>query len=137
MTRRRHTREASTRSTPEEILADFLPDVRALAGALRALILRTIPTASEHAYSGWRGIGYRHPQSGYFCGIFPQRDHVKLGFEYGAALPDPDRMPAACRFCYPQMATDELSKLLQPGGGAPKSPSAGLASEMRPPSKRG
>jgi hypothetical protein len=90
MTRRRHPRGASTRSTPEDILADFPPDVRAVASALRELIIRTIPTASEHAYPGWRGIGYRDPQSGYFCGVFPQRDHVKLGFEHGTVLPDPE-----------------------------------------------
>jgi hypothetical protein len=26
----------------------------------------------------WRGIGYRHPDAGYFCGIFPFKTHVGL-----------------------------------------------------------
>lgn len=39
---------------------------------------------------GWKGIGYRDPQAGYFAGIFPQRDHVRLLFEHGARLDDPD-----------------------------------------------
>jgi hypothetical protein len=71
-------------------LAKYPDYVRALAERLRQLVLRTVPTASEHVYLGWKALGYRDPQSGYFCGIFPQADHVRLLFEHGAALPDPD-----------------------------------------------
>ena len=46
----------------------------------------------ERAYPVWRGIGYRHPQCGYFCGIFPQKTGVRLYFEYGVYLADPDRL---------------------------------------------
>jgi len=35
-------------------------------------------------------LGYHHPDGGYLCGLFPQRDSVKLGFEFGVLLPDPD-----------------------------------------------
>ena len=77
-------------ATPEQILAEFPPEVQALAGEVRRFVLQIIPTAAEVPYPGWRGIGFRDPQSGYFCGLFPQRDHVKLGFEHGAELPDPD-----------------------------------------------
>jgi hypothetical protein len=56
------------------------------------VIRETVPTASEHVYPGWKALGYRDPQSGYFCGIFPQSDHVRLLFEHGAALPDPERV---------------------------------------------
>jgi hypothetical protein len=41
---------------------------------------------------GWKAVGYSDPQSGYFCGIFPRPDHVRLLFEHGAALPDADRL---------------------------------------------
>lgn len=75
---------------PDDILADYPPMVRALTERLRTLVRETIPTATETAYPVWRGIGYRAPECGYFCGIFPQRDHVKLGFEHGASLSDPD-----------------------------------------------
>jgi hypothetical protein len=77
--------------TPAEILAEHTPRVRALTGRLRRLIRQTVP-AREVAYPVWHGIGYRHPRTGYFCGIFPQRDHVRLGFEHGAHLRDPDGM---------------------------------------------
>lgn len=75
---------------PEEILAGHTREVRALAERLRRLVLETVPDAVEAAYPVWHGIGYRHPESGYFCGIFPQKNSVKLGFEYGVLLPDPD-----------------------------------------------
>lgn len=75
---------------PDEILAGHTREVRALAKRLRRLVLETVPAAVEVAYPVWRGIGYRHPECGYFCGIFPQKNSVKLGFEYGVLLPDPD-----------------------------------------------
>ena len=77
-------------ATPEDILAPFAPEVRALAEELRALVRAAVPDAVERAYPGWKGIGYRDAQSGYFCGIFPQPGSVRLLFEHGAALPDPD-----------------------------------------------
>lgn len=76
--------------TPESILARSRPDVRALAEALRTLIRTTIPSAEERAYPGWGALGYRDEHSGYFCGIFPGADEVRLAFEHGAALADPD-----------------------------------------------
>ena len=74
---------------PEDILSDHSPEVRTLAHRLRQLIGETIPEAGETAYPSWHGIGYRHPQVGYFCAIFPQVNHVRLGFEFGVLLPDP------------------------------------------------
>ena len=67
-----------------------MPEVREICDALRSLVRATAPEAKEVPYPSWHGIGYRHPQSGYFCAIFPQEDYVKLGFEYGVLLPDPD-----------------------------------------------
>jgi hypothetical protein len=77
-------------ATPEDILAPFPAEVRDLAGALRALVRETVPAVTERAYPGWRGIGYRDAQSGYFCGVFPRREAVRLLFEQGAALADPE-----------------------------------------------
>ncbi len=74
----------------EDILAEHTPEVRALVERLRKLVRETVPAAAEAAYPGWHAIGYRHLDSGYFCGIFPQKDSVNLGFEFGVLLPDPD-----------------------------------------------
>jgi hypothetical protein len=74
---------------PEEILAPLPREVRALAEEVRALVRGHVPGAGERGYPVWRGIGYHDPQSGYFCGIFPNRGEVRLGFEHGASLRDP------------------------------------------------
>ena len=90
MKRHSHGRQSTTGVKPEQILEGHAPQIRALAERLRRIILDTVPNSVEVAYPVWRGIGYRHPKSGYFCGIFPQKNGVKLGFEYGVLLPDPD-----------------------------------------------
>ncbi len=75
--------------TPEHILARHSPAVRRIAGRLRTLIRAAAPEAVEAAYPGWHAIGYRHPECGYFCGLFPFDDGVKLIFEFGVLLHDP------------------------------------------------
>ncbi len=77
-------------ATAADILRPFPPDVRKTAKEMQRLVKEAIPTATEHPYIGWKGIGYRDPQAGYFAGIFPQPDHVRLLFEHGAMLDDPD-----------------------------------------------
>ncbi|AIF82094.1 protein of unknown function (DU1801) [Candidatus Nitrososphaera evergladensis SR1] len=69
--------------SPEEILEGHAPEVRTITNRLRAIISKTVEGASEAGYPGWHAIGYRHPAVGYFCGIFPAKDRVKLYFEYG------------------------------------------------------
>lgn len=75
--------------TPEQLLADYPPPVQQLAAELRQLVKALVPSAMERAYPVWRGIGYRHPEAGYFGAIFLHSDRVKLGLEQGARLPDP------------------------------------------------
>lgn len=58
---------------------------------LRQAVLKVIPEASERVYLGWRGIGFHHPDAGYVCAIFPGADRVRLGFERGHLLYDPDQ----------------------------------------------
>jgi len=79
-------------ATPESILRDHRPEVQAIAQELRKLIKSVVPEAIEKSYSGWHGIGYTHPKAGYFCCIFPLENMVKLAFEHGAELPDPDHL---------------------------------------------
>lgn len=74
----------------EQLLATHNPDIQALVNVLRKLILETVPNAAETANPGWHSISYRHPQQGYFCGIFPTEDNIILVFEFGILLPDPD-----------------------------------------------
>jgi hypothetical protein len=84
------SRQAKPHRQPEDILAGHTPWVHERAQQLRDLIRTTLPDATERGYPGWHAIGYRHRVSVYFCGIFPQQESVRLGFEWGARLPDPE-----------------------------------------------
>jgi DNA transformation protein len=92
--RRAHALSSPTRSTkartvpPERILEGHSPGVRNLAQRLRRIVLEEAPEAEEAGYVGWRLIGYRSPH--YFCFVAPHADHVRLGFEHGVQLADPE-----------------------------------------------
>ena len=85
-------KQTSPAITPEALLSEFPVDVRALSEAARRLIAELVPNVREAAYAGWRGLGYHHPENGYFCAIFPQADHIRLYFEHGVDLYDPDHV---------------------------------------------
>jgi hypothetical protein len=73
-------------------LAERHPDQAALALWLRAVVHEAEPDLTERVYRRWNGIGFRHPTGGYVCAIYPQADGVRLWFEHGSALPDPERV---------------------------------------------
>ena len=105
--------------TPEQILANHIPPVVALAQRLRQVVLQAAPEAQEAAYPGWHAIGYRHPSAGYICGIFPYADHLKLYFEYGKFLPDPERLlqgdSRQTRYLVIESANDMKAEVLEQG----------------------
>lgn len=80
---------------PADILERLPSEIAATAQRLREIIRAAIPQAEERVYPGWRGFGYHHPAAGYFCGVFPSRKCVALGFEWGVLLPDPDGLLVA------------------------------------------
>jgi hypothetical protein len=72
-----------------EFLAERHPAAFELALWLREVVLAAEPDLRERVYRGWDGIGFRHPDAGYVCAIYPQADHVRLLFEHGVRLNDP------------------------------------------------
>ena len=46
-----------------------------------------MPDATERLRPGWGLIGYNAPA--YFAFIVPHEEDVRIGFEWGVALPDP------------------------------------------------
>ena len=76
-------------TTAGDIFASHTRDIRDLTRCLRELVRVAAPAATEKVCPGWHGFGFHDPKAGYFCGIFPQTDSVKLGFEFGRLLPDP------------------------------------------------
>jgi hypothetical protein len=84
------TRRKSGAATVESILESHSLPVREMVERLRVIIRETVPDALESAHAVWHSLSYKHPESGYFCGIFPQADRVNVAFEFGVLLPDPE-----------------------------------------------
>lgn len=95
MALRRRVKPRTEVLTASQLLAEFPAPVQALMHNLRKVVVRAVPTAAEHVYPGWRAIGFRDAQAGYFCGLFPRRDGVRIVFERGAELDDPDALFSA------------------------------------------
>jgi len=77
----------------EEIEAGFEPHVRDLAAQARALISEVYPEVVEVPWPRQKVVGYGvgpKKMSEHFCYIAFHRDHVNLGFNQGAELPDPE-----------------------------------------------
>ena len=77
----------------EEMTAAFDPRVRDLAARTRALIFDVYPEVVELLWPRQNVAGYGvgpKKMSEHFCYIALYDDHVNLGFNQGAELPDPD-----------------------------------------------
>lgn len=78
---------------PEALLADCPPSMAALAEGLRRIVGASVPDAIERVRPGWRVIGYDVPlgrRTAFFAWIWPQIEHVHLGFPRGVLLDDAD-----------------------------------------------
>ena len=76
----------------EEILVRFDPEVRGLGVRTRSLIEEVYPEVVEVPWPRQNVVGYGvgpKKVSEHFCYIAFHKDHVNLGFNQGAELPDP------------------------------------------------
>jgi hypothetical protein len=79
----------------EALLEDVSPPHRAIAERLREIVLDAAPTAIEGVRPRWRLIGYDLPitrRGTFFAWVWPEHEHVHLGFPQGWAMRDPQRM---------------------------------------------
>jgi hypothetical protein len=77
----------------DEIVSKVSPHARQLAKQTRALIQSVYPAVVEVPWPKQRVIGYGvgpKKMSEHFCYISVSKDHINLGFMYGAELPDPE-----------------------------------------------
>lgn len=76
-----------------EFLAAYPPPIARQAQRLRELVVQAAPSAVERLRPGWRLIGYDLPISKrgtYFAWIWPQLEHVHVGWEVGTLMRDPE-----------------------------------------------
>lgn len=77
----------------DEIAAGVSPHAADLARQARDLIRSVYPAVVEVPWPKQRVIGYGvgpKKMTEHFCYISVSRDHINLGFMYGAELPDPN-----------------------------------------------
>ena len=75
----------------EAFLDGYSPPLRDLAERLRSSVLEAVPDVTERVRVGWRLIGYDLPverRSVYFAWVFPEAEHVHLGFVNGMLIDD-------------------------------------------------
>jgi hypothetical protein len=78
---------------PEALLAAYPSEHQEVANALRRLVRRAVPAAIERVRPGWGLIGYDVPvgrRTRYFAFVWPEIEHVHLGFEHGVLMDDPE-----------------------------------------------
>lgn len=75
-----------------EILKPHTKKILEIVNSLRTKIKKLFPEFEERGYPVWKAIGFRDKNSGYLCGIFPFEENVRLIFEWGILLNDPDQI---------------------------------------------
>jgi hypothetical protein len=81
-----------THGSFDEALSGSSSHVEEIARQLRDLIIEVYPEVVKVPWPEQRIVGYGvgpKKMSEHFCYIGAHRDHVNLGFYYGAELPDP------------------------------------------------
>jgi hypothetical protein len=80
---------------PEIFLSGYPESIQLLANALRGMVLTAEPEAIERVRTGWRLIGYDVAvgrRTRYFAWVWPEFEHVHLGFQDGTRMSDPQRL---------------------------------------------
>ena len=78
---------------PEAFLTGYPPPIMALGQRLRWVVKRAVPDSIERVRPGWRLIGYDLPsrrQGVFFAWVWPELEHVHLGFPHGVLMDDPN-----------------------------------------------
>ena len=76
----------------EAFLTSYPPPIMALGQRLRWVVMGAVPDAIERVRPGWRLIGYDLPtrrQGVFFAWVWPELEHVHLGFPHGVLMDDP------------------------------------------------
>lgn len=87
------------RKPPVELrkfLAPYGASIARLFFAARRAVLAAAPDATELIYDAYNAVSavysFNDRMSDAFCHVAAYREHVNLGFNKGAALPDPERL---------------------------------------------
>lgn len=87
-------RTAATNKAVTDLLEPYSAEVRKLALAARAFVMRMIPKAMEQVdpKSKVIGFGFGAGYKDMICSLVPAKTWVTLGIGWGAELPDPQKL---------------------------------------------
>lgn len=98
----------------DRLFASFDPEIAKLTMDLRKAVHEVVPNVQEKVSFGWLGITLATADVGFFGGIFLTKQMVKLGFDFGPRLQDPEGLLDRSRKRVHYV-------MLQPGDTIPKS----------------
>lgn len=80
--------------SPKEFLMSYSEEVIAHAEGLRSLLLANLPGVHEEVDLPAKMIAYSYGRkyTGLVCVIIPSKKGIKLGFNKGTELPDPNKL---------------------------------------------
>ncbi|RXJ45772.1 DUF1801 domain-containing protein [Gelidibacter gilvus] len=79
----------------EQAIQSFSNEIKEIARQTRKLIYKVLPEVVEVVWIRQKNIGFGtgpKKKTEHFCWVMPATNHVNLGFNYGAELPDPKNL---------------------------------------------
>lgn len=79
----------------EQAIQGFSYEIQEIARQTRKLIYNVLPDVVEVVWIRQKNIGFGtgpKKKTEHFCWLMPATNHVTLGFNYGAELPDPKNL---------------------------------------------
>lgn len=79
----------------EKAIQSFSENIKNTARQTRQLIFNILPNAVEVVWVKQKNTGFGtgiKKKTEHFCWLMPSTNHVNLGFNYGAELPDPKNL---------------------------------------------
>ncbi len=101
----------------EQILNGYSPNIQELALATRQLIFTVLPQVVEVVWGTQKIAGYgtgKKKMTEHFSWIMPAKNHVTLGFNYGAELPDPKALLEGSGKLYRHIKVKSMKDLNNP-----------------------
>ena len=79
----------------EQAIQSFSDNIKEIARQTRKLIYKVLPEVVEIVWIRQKNAGFGtgpKKKTEHFCWLMPATNHVNLGFNYGAELPDPKNL---------------------------------------------
>lgn len=108
---------AGGNGTFEDVVSEASPEIREIAYAARALLADIMPGITEVPWGQQKTVGYGvgpKKMSEHFCYLAPKKNHLNLGFMYGAELPDPEGLLEGTGKLLRHIKVQSLTDLEQP-----------------------